>query len=159
MGLSLAYHNSDSELPTQSTITAWPLSAEIITQTTARRSGRAVLKNSSAFRLPRAEAFLRTFPLPRGFAEFLTDLRETLGLSSPVLAIEAPPEAQQPSTEAPQVDTEAPEVATEAPELAVNAPPSDVVATKLATEAQPMVIDPEPLAIDAEAEGLLETPR
>lgn len=155
--MSLAYHNSDSELPTQSTITAWPLSTEIITQTTARRPGRAVLKNSTAFRLPRAEAFLRTLPLPRGFAEFLTDLRETLGLSSPVLAIEAPP-AQQPSNEAPELATVATELATEAPEVAVNAPPSELATKVLATEAQPMVIDPEPMAIDAEAEGLLETP-
>jgi len=154
VGLSLAYHNSDSELPTQSTITAWPLSSDLITQTAAKRPGRAVLKNSTAFRLPKAEAFLRTMPLPRGFAEFLTDLRDTLGLSPPVQTIEAP----QLTIEAPQLATETPQPATDALQLAVDAPQLVVDAPQLAIEAQPMMIDAEPMAIDAEPGAPMEAP-
>lgn len=156
VGLSLAYHNSDSELPTQSTITAWPLSSDLITQTAAKIPGRAVLKNSTAFRLPKAEAFLRTMPLPRGFAEFLIDLRDTLGLSPPVLAIEAP----LPATEAPQLATEAPQLTTEAPQLVAEAPQLATEAPQVAVDAPqlPMGIDPEPMAIDAESEAPVEAP-
>lgn len=98
MGLSLAYYNLESELPTQSTITAWPFSPELVPQPVAKRPGRASLKTTLAFRLPKAEAVLRTMPLPQGFEEFLVDLRNTLGLEPPILAIEAPP---APMAEAP----------------------------------------------------------
>ncbi|KAG0615126.1 hypothetical protein M758_5G016600 [Ceratodon purpureus] len=130
VGLSLAYHNSDSELPTQSTITAWPLSTDLITQTAAKRPGRAILKNSTAFRLPKAEAFLRTMPLPRGFEEFLGDLRDTLGLSSPQLVVAAP-----------QVAIEAPHPATEAAKPVMEAPEPAIETQKLPNEAQPMEIE------------------
>ncbi|KAG0580560.1 hypothetical protein M758_4G184700 [Ceratodon purpureus] len=131
VGLSLAYHNSDSELPTQSTITAWPLSTDLITQTAAKRPGRAILKNSTAFRLPKAEAFLRTMPLPRGFEEFLADLRDTLGLSSPQLVVAAPQvaiEAPHPATEAAKPVMEAPEPATETQPLSNEAQPMEIEA-------------------------------
>lgn len=91
VGMSLAYHNLDSELPTQSTITTWPLTTDLISQAVIK-PGRAVQKNSTAFRLPKAEAFLRTMPLPQGCEELLADLRDTLGLSPPPeQATEAPP--------------------------------------------------------------------
>jgi len=155
VGLSLAYHNSDSELPTQSTITAWPLSSDVITETAAKRPGRAVLKNSTAFRLPKAEAFLRTMPLPQGFAEFLTDLRDTLGLSPPVLTIEAP----ELTTEAPQLTTEAPELATETPEPTTEAPPQlPTEGPQLAVDVPQLVIEAQPMVIDAEPGAPMEAP-
>ena len=141
VGLSLAYHNLDSELPTQSTITAWPLSSDLISQTASKKPGRAVLKNSTAFRLPKAEAFLRTMPLRRGFEEFLGDLRDTLGLSPPQLVVEAPQppmETPQLGMEVPQVTIEAPQVAMEASEPAMEAPQPTVEVQPLSNEAQPM---------------------
>lgn len=152
VGLSLAYHNSDSELPTQSTITAWPLSSDVITQSAAKRPGRAVLKNSTAFRLPKAEAFLRTMPLPQGFAEFLTDLRDTLGLSPPVLTMEAP----ELTTEAPQLMTEAPELATETPEPTSEAPQLPTEGPQLAVDVPQVVIEAQPTMFDAEPEAPVE---
>lgn len=150
VGLSLAYHNSYSELPTQSTITAWPLSSDLITQTAAKRPGRALMKNPTAFRLPKAEAFLRTMPLPRGFTEFLTDLRETLGLSPPV---------QLPAIEAPQLAIESPQPATGAPQIAMVTPES-AIQGQLAMETPQsaiqdlpiMPIDGEPMVIESPME-------
>lgn len=152
VGLSLAYHKSDSELPTQSTVTAWPLSSDLISQTAAKRPGRAVLKNSTSFRLPKAEAFLRTMPLPRGFEEFLADLSYTLGLSPPQLVVEA----SQPAVEDPQLVMEVPQLATEAPLPAVEAPKPAVPAVESpqpAVEAQPLTSETQSMEIEAPTEA------
>jgi hypothetical protein len=149
VGLSLAYHKSDSELPTQSTVTAWPLSSDLISQTAAKRPGRAVLKNSTSFRLPKAEAFLRTMPLPRGFEEFLADLRDTLGLSPPQLVVEA----SQPAVEDPQLVMEVPQLATEAPQPAVEVPQPAVESPQPAVEAQPLTSEAQSMEIEAPTEA------
>lgn len=145
VGLSLAYHDPDSELPTQSTITAWPLSSELISQNAAKRPGRAVLKNSTAFRLPKAEASLRTMPLHRGFEEFLVDLRHTLGLSPPPLVAEAP----HLEMKAPQSVMEVPQVRIEAPQLTIEAPQMEMGVQQPAMEPQLAATEPPLQAIEA----------
>uniref|UniRef100_A0A7I4DVP9 Centromere protein O n=1 Tax=Physcomitrium patens TaxID=3218 RepID=A0A7I4DVP9_PHYPA len=112
VGMSLAYHNSDSELPTQSNITVWPLVAHLVSQT-AKNSGRGVQKNAAAFRLPINEALFRAMPLPQVCDELIIDLRDTLGLSPLEQAIEAP----SASTQSPmEIEIEAPmEFSQEAP--------------------------------------------
>ncbi|CAK9217528.1 hypothetical protein BDL97_02G070800 [Sphagnum fallax] len=77
VGVSLAYYNLESELPTQSSVTAWSNSAELVPQVATKR--RATSVRSTAFRLPKAEGFLRTMPLPQALDELLADLRATTG--------------------------------------------------------------------------------
>jgi centromere protein O len=87
VGVSLAYYNLKSELPTQSSVIAWSHPAELHPQTATKRQATTV--HSSAFHLPKAEAFLLTIPLPKALDELLADLRGTIGSPQSPAVIEA----------------------------------------------------------------------
>ncbi|CAK9233979.1 unnamed protein product [Sphagnum troendelagicum] len=87
VGVSLAYYNLKSELPTQSSVIAWSRPAELRPQTATKRQATTV--HSSAFHLPKAEAFLLTIPLPKALDELLADLRATIGSPQSPAVIEA----------------------------------------------------------------------
>jgi hypothetical protein len=87
VGVSLAYYNLKSELPTQSSVIAWSHPAELHPQTATKRQATTV--HSSAFHLPKAEAFLLTIPLPKALDELLADLRATIGSPQSPAVIEA----------------------------------------------------------------------
>lgn len=94
----MAYYNLESELPTQSIVTAWPLSPDSVSHTGSKRAGRVPTSRSSSIRLPKAEVFLRTKPLPDACEDVLGDLRSVLGLPPALLTIEAsPPTVEVPS--------------------------------------------------------------
>ncbi|KAL3697789.1 hypothetical protein R1sor_011865 [Riccia sorocarpa] len=72
VGVSLAYDNPKSELPTRSVVMAWPHTVDALPRDRSSASARSV----TAHRLFRAEGALREVLLPLGYEKVVADLQE-----------------------------------------------------------------------------------
>ncbi|KAG6554607.1 hypothetical protein Mapa_003625 [Marchantia paleacea] len=73
VGVSLAYDNPKSELPTRSVVMAWPHSVDALP-----REPPMAVQSVTAHRLLRAEGVLRDLLLPTGYEKIVADLQETI---------------------------------------------------------------------------------